>query len=285
MKNTIQRDQETRVGQILAATPITKSFYTVAKMISNFAVLATMVAVMAMAAVIMQGLKAEDTHVHLWELLSPFLIFALPAVAFTAGLAVLFENIPGLRGGAGNVIYFFVWTALLAVPAATIDRGGKVSEAAYFSDFTGIVSVMGQMQQDLRSIDPTYKNGAALTIGDTATSKRFLWSGLRGTPALYWSRVTCVLATIALALLAAIFFHRFDPAREWRVTKASAENHAVANVDAPSLPQQTAVHLTPVARTAGINTCCGLFRAEMKLMLKGQAGGGTRAPQLSSSRV
>lgn len=127
-------------------------------------------------------------------------------MAFTAGLAVLFECVPGLRGGAGNVIYFFVWTALLAVPAATIDKGGKVSEAAYFSDFSGIVSVMSQMQQDLRGIDPAYKNGASLTIGDTATSKRFLWSGIRGTPALYWSRVTCILAAIALALLAAIFF-------------------------------------------------------------------------------
>ena len=107
VKNTIQRDQETRVGQILAATPITKSFYTVAKMISNFAVLAAMVAVMAIAAVIMQWLKAEDTHVQLWELLSPFLIFALPAVAFTAGLAVLFESVPGLARRSGQCHLFF----------------------------------------------------------------------------------------------------------------------------------------------------------------------------------
>jgi ABC-type polysaccharide/polyol phosphate export permease len=269
VKNTIQRDQETRVGQILATTPITKSFYTVAKMISNFAVLATMVAVMAIAAVVMQWLKAEDSHVHLWELLSPFLIFALPAVAFTAGLAVLFENLPGLRGGAGNVIYFFVWTALLAAPAATLDKGGRVGEGVYFRDFSGIVSVMSQMQQDLRSIDPAYKNGAALTIGDTATSKRFLWSGLRGTPALYWSRVTCVMAAIALALLAAVFFHRFDPAREWRLKKPPAENHAAASVEAPALPAQTAAHLTPVTHTASATSLLRLVPAELKLMLKG----------------
>ena len=269
VKNTIQRDQETRVGQILATTPITKSFYTVAKMISNFAVLAAMVAVMAIAALIMQWLKAEDPHVHLWELLSPFFIIALPAVAFTAGLAVLFENIPGLRGGAGNVIYFFVWTAMLAVPAATLDKGGRVNESAYFRDFSGIVSVMSLMQQELRSIDPAYKNGAALTIGDTATSKKFLWSGLRGTPAFYWSRVTCILAAVALALLAAIFFHRFDPAREWRQKKATAENHATANLDAPALPAQTAVHLTPVKHPAAAASLLRLVLAELKLMLKG----------------
>ena len=116
VKNTIQRDEETRVGQILATTPMTKNFYTVAKMLSNFAVLASMIAVMAMSGVLMQWLKAEDPHVHLWALLSPFLLIALPAMAFTGALAVLFETVPGLRGGIGNVIYFFVWTALLAVP-------------------------------------------------------------------------------------------------------------------------------------------------------------------------
>src|ERR1017187_240168 len=92
VKNAIQRDQETRVGQILATTPMTKSFYTVAKMISNFAVLAAMIVVMALAAVLMQWFKAEDPHVHLWMLLSPFLLFALPAMAFTGALAVLFET-------------------------------------------------------------------------------------------------------------------------------------------------------------------------------------------------
>lgn len=269
VKNTIQRDQETRVGRILAATPITKSFYTVAKMISNFAVLAAMTAVMAVAGGVMLGLKSEDPHVHLWALLSPFLIFALPAVAFTAGMAVLFECVPGLRGGAGNVIDFFVWTALLAAPVGSLDKGGKISGAAYFADFSGIVSVMSQMQQDLREIDPAYKNGAALTIGDTATSKRFMWSGIKGTPALYWSRVTCVLASFALALLGAIFFHRFDPAREWRQKKMPAENPAAANNEPAALPVITTVRLIPVKHTSGAAPVLQLVRAEMKLMLKG----------------
>src|ERR1700722_17806592 len=35
VKNAIQRDRETRVGQILATTPISKPFYMVAKALSN----------------------------------------------------------------------------------------------------------------------------------------------------------------------------------------------------------------------------------------------------------
>ena len=49
VKNSIQRDVDTRVGQILAATPMRKDFYTVAKTLSNFAVLACMVAILMLA--------------------------------------------------------------------------------------------------------------------------------------------------------------------------------------------------------------------------------------------
>jgi hypothetical protein len=272
VKNTIQRDQETRVGQVLATTPMTKGFYTVAKMLSNFAVLASMVVVMAVAGVLMQWLKAEDPHVHLWVLLSPFLLFALPAMAFTGALAVLFETLPGLRGGVGNVIYFFVWTALLAVPVGSLHDGGNRDEA-YFTDFSGVVSVMSQMQDDLRRIDPEYKNGAALTIGDTATSKKFVWTGLRGSRALYLSRASCCLAAIGIALLASIFFHRFDPAREWGLKKAcpgpelAGANGELAIASAVTAP--VSVHLTPLLRAASGSSMPRLVATEVKLMLKG----------------
>lgn len=272
VKNTIQRDQETRVGQILATTPMTKGFYTVAKMISNFVVLAAMVVVMALAAVLMQWLKAEDPQVHLWTLLAPFLLFALPAMAFTGALAVLFEAVPGLRSGVGNVIYFFVWGALLVVPISSLENG-HVSQATYFSDFTGIVSVMGQMQEDLRKIDPDYKNGSALVIGDTATTRKFLWTGLRGSPALYLSRVTCLLVALAVALLAGLFFHRFDPAREWGLKKAPPSPSLVASngesAVASALPAQVPLHLTPLQRSADGARMPQLVLAELKLMLKG----------------
>ena len=272
VKNAVQRDQETHVGQILAATPMTKSFYTVAKMLSNFAVLVAMTAVLALAALLMQWLKAEDPHVHLWALLSPFLLFALPAMAFTGALAVLFETLPVLRGGAGNVIYFFVWTALLAVPVSSMDKG-RPSDATYFADLTGVVSVMGDMQADLRNIDPEYKGGSSLTIGNTGTSKKFLWEGSRLGPAAYLSRVACLLVALAIALLAALPFHRFDPARGWSLKKARTEVGALANGEAAAaaaLPASAPVHLTPLVLAPSAPGLPRLVLAELKLMLKGQ---------------
>jgi hypothetical protein len=61
VKNAILRDEQTRVGRILASTPMSRVFYTLAKSLSNFVVLALMVAVLAGTALFTQFLRAEDT--------------------------------------------------------------------------------------------------------------------------------------------------------------------------------------------------------------------------------
>jgi len=68
VKNSIERDSTTRVGRILAATPMHKVSYTLAKTLSNFAVLASMVLVLMVAAVAMQWLRPEARPISLWEL-------------------------------------------------------------------------------------------------------------------------------------------------------------------------------------------------------------------------
>lgn len=70
VKNSVQRDTDTRVGQILAATPMRKDFYTAAKTLSNFAVLACMVVVLMVAAVAMQLMLAESHSFSLEALVS-----------------------------------------------------------------------------------------------------------------------------------------------------------------------------------------------------------------------
>jgi len=92
VKNTIERDQQTGVGQIIATTPCSKFLYVLGKACSNFAVLAIMVCVLALAAVAMQLVRGEDLRLNGWALLAPFLFIPLPTMAVVAALAVLFER-------------------------------------------------------------------------------------------------------------------------------------------------------------------------------------------------
>jgi ABC-type transport system involved in multi-copper enzyme maturation permease subunit len=116
VKNAVERDRQTGVGQILASTPLSRSFYLLGKFTSNFAVLASMVGVLAFAAVGMQFLVAEDRVFHAWPLLSPFLLLSLPAMAVTAAVALSFETIQLLRRGFGNILWFFLWSLSIGLP-------------------------------------------------------------------------------------------------------------------------------------------------------------------------
>src|SRR4029077_5116533 len=94
VKNAIDRDIQTGVGQILATTTLSKALYTIGKAISNFAVLAVMVAIMAVAAVVMQFGRQEDVTIHVGHLLAPLTFVALPVMAMVAATAIFFEAIP-----------------------------------------------------------------------------------------------------------------------------------------------------------------------------------------------
>jgi ABC-type transport system involved in multi-copper enzyme maturation permease subunit len=77
VKNTIERDERTGVGQIIATTSLTRPQYLLGKWLSNFAVLTTLVAILAFAAIFMQLIHGEDAQVQPWPLIAPFLFIAL----------------------------------------------------------------------------------------------------------------------------------------------------------------------------------------------------------------
>ena len=219
VKNSLQRDTDTRVGRILAATPMRKSIYTLAKTLSNFAVLACMVLILMLAALAMQFTRAEARPISLWQLWAPFVFVALPAMLLTASLALLFETLPILRGGAGNVVYFFLWTFLIIL-------GG----AAHVDDPSGIQLLYSSTRAALTATDPSTPDhfNFSLTIGGQHAVRTFVWNGIDWTPHVLAVRLLWIGIAAGLALLASIFFHRFDPAKEWfkRRTKTAPASSA-----------------------------------------------------------
>ena len=115
VKNAIDRDRMTGVGQILATTPLSKLQYLMGKMLSNLSYLMAMAGIALLGAVCMQLLRAESLRIDVWAYLGPYLFITLPFMALIAGLAVLFESVRFLRGGFGNVVFFFLYVGVLTV--------------------------------------------------------------------------------------------------------------------------------------------------------------------------
>src|SRR6185295_2029846 len=173
VKGSVDRDRQTGVGQILATTPITKPLYCLGKAASNFAVLAAMVAVLAVAAVVIQVTTGEDPHLQLGTLLLPFLLLSVPVMALVSAAAVLFETIPFLRRGFGNVVWFFAWTAVMAVGIP--NEAGKGT----FQDAFGLGPMFLNVKAAYRHAFGREPQGFVLGgVQHSENTARFVWQGM-----------------------------------------------------------------------------------------------------------
>lgn len=260
VKNAIDRDRVTRVGQILAATPLSKFMYLLAKFLSNFWIFSLIIAVQATAAIVMQLFAGNEAGLDLSGLLMPFLLIAMPALAIIAALAVLFECIPFLMSGLGNVLYFFVWGLLLV---------GSTESKNPHLDFACLNRVEASLRTTVLHDNPSFTGGFSLNAGP-ATSfagfKVFQWDGIEWPAEMVVARLAFFLYALALVLLASLLFDRFDMARasSWRTKTRTKKSRGT------SLTEIMA-RVTSLGFLSPTSEFGQLFLAELRLMLKGHS--------------
>jgi hypothetical protein len=270
VRQTVERDRMTRVGPILATTPASGFEYLLGKFLSNLAVLCAMLSVLAVAAVVLQFLRHQGGSFNLVALVSPFLLIALPAMALVAAIAVLFDVTPGLSGGLGNIIYFFVWTFGLA---ASIQLWRKLG-ALVFTDPLALGMTESQLGRAALAAGADPKaSDFALNIGGPggASLTQFLWPGIQWSAALIFGRLFWIFVAVAIVALASLWFHRFDPAyeslRRWKPARTQ-EPEELQSAPTPSpAPQIAWRNLTAVTRGTSF---LPLVVSELRLALRGR---------------
>ncbi|MBE1530613.1 hypothetical protein [Actinomadura algeriensis] len=257
VRGAVERDAATGVGRLVAATPLRTPAYLAGKFLANAMVLGSMVGVLAVTAAVMQVARGEDRWVDPVALLVPFAVLALPAVALTAAAALASETIPVLRGGVGNIAWFFVWL---------VGALGGLSERVPL-DVVGTRHVVGDMRAAMIE-QGRWEDGYTFSLGLTEVAeplRTFPWDGFAVTPGFAAGRAALVLAAVAAALLPAVWFARFDPARG-RHGKPAGPGPAAAREPEP---EPTFVHrgLPATAPVPG-RTFGRLLAGELALVLR-----------------
>jgi hypothetical protein len=261
VKGSVAHDRQTGVGQIMATTPLTRPLYMLGKWLSNFAVLMAMVGVLALAGILIQLWKGESTQVNLVAYLAPYLFIVLPLMALVAAFAVLFEAIPFLQGGFGNIVYFMAFLISLPLMMENLTAKNVVFEP------TGIGLLEQDMGAAVRTVYPDYNHEFTLGPAEEVFNT-FTWTGIHWTAALILARFSFIGLAIILTFLAALFFDRFDPSRSKpRRIKTSASTPDLV-ITTPS-PVLASVHLTPLAASAKRFRFFDVLTAEWKLLIKG----------------
>jgi hypothetical protein len=261
INDTIKRDEETRVGQIIATTPLRNSLYTMGTTLANFAVLSTMTAIVFMTAIGMQIFRGEDTAINLWKLIAPFLVLVLPPMLLVAAIAVLFETRPSLRRGAGNIAYAFIWMIGLPLISDTYDLFG----------INAIISSMGSA--GLARYPDLYQNsfimGFTWGFPHGQTPATFTWQGIPWTSEIIQTRLLLIFVALGIAVLSSVRFNRFDPAREPRkTTEAPPPDILDAEDSISQVAPLREIQLRPLDARALRFSFGPMLLAETRLILK-----------------
>jgi hypothetical protein len=260
----VARDRETGVGQIMATTPLTPPLYLFGKWLSNFGVLLAMVMILATVGDAIQLLAGESGDFDFPALLAPFLFVSLPMLALTAALAVLFESIGFLQGGFGNLIFFILFASAITVSIPA----GRDNPAL---DPVGFHLLQQSMGEAAKSTFPDY--GGEFVLGNTGDpiTGVFHWSGVDWTFGILLNRFLFVGAGIALALVSAIFFDRFDTSHNRPERRTGSESLPLPETlpVARTARASASVPLTPLNTRAAGFVFGRLISLELKLLLKG----------------
>ncbi len=274
VKGSVARDRETGVGQIMATTPMSRPSYMLGKWISNFLVLMTMIIILVVFGLIIQLINGESNQLNLGAYLSPFVFIVTPLMAVVAAVAVLFEAIPFLSGGFGNLIYFFAF--VMIIPFAMESEIIKTNPAL---EPLGMAMLKDDMSQEVLQVFPDYDGSFMLGGLDTPITGTFTWNGIDWTSSMIATRFGYIGLAILITLCAALFFDRFDPSRRKPRSMRIKTNGSLPTPDPFGSAQGRvaavshavpAIPLTPLSRAANRFSFLNVLLAELKLLLKGQ---------------
>jgi ABC-type transport system involved in multi-copper enzyme maturation permease subunit len=262
VKGSVARDRETGVGQIMATTPMSRPAYMLGKWISNFAVLMAMVLILMIIGLVIQLISGESSQIDLAVYLAPFLYIVMPLMALVAAVAVLFEAIPFLSGGFGNIVYFFGFVMLIPLTMENLQSIPALEPL-------GMALLKADMAQEVLQVYPDYDGSFMLGGLETPIEGTFTWTGIDWTAHVVGTRLGYVGLAVLVTLAGSLFFDRFDPSR--RKPRRRKESASIPTPEPVIVSEpQPAVQLTPLNRSANQFRFSRVLLAELKLMIKGQ---------------
>jgi hypothetical protein len=263
IKNAIERDMKTGVGQIIATTPITRWMYTMGKMWSNFVLLMSIVVVLIVSALVMQLIRGEVYTIDPVKLVLPFIYSTLPTMALVAAIAILFESVPLLSKGFGNFIYFVLWIISLKFSTTAIHSSQDI-----FGISPILIRLSSEVNARLHQNAGGHVSGMSPLKGELST---YNWTGIDWNLPMFVERFIWIAVALMIVVMASFFFHRFDLTRAVKNNKKAKSNdlEKAETYIKPVNKNHVEMKLTPYSNTRGQSKYVHTLVMELRLMFKG----------------
>ncbi|MEW6983968.1 hypothetical protein AAD001_15050 [Colwelliaceae bacterium 6471] len=198
VKNALELDRQSQTSELIAATPISATRFLFAKWCVNLLILVSVVFVMLLSTLAVQLYYGESYHINVWALVWPQLVYVFPMMLAVASVAIMFESVKWLRGGLGNIVYFFLWIGFTVQAIESL---------------SGIGALLDHLETEVTERFPSHQGATniGVTINDQHREiKTFVWQGIEPTFSQLTDSLLLYIISLACLLLALVFFDRFS---------------------------------------------------------------------------
>ena len=210
---------------------------------ADLAIWGAVLVAMTLAGWVIAWLMMPSERIHLGEITLALWLVAAPALMGVAAIRLLFDSLGITRGALGELLYFVLWIASIALPAAGAER--DVSLAGNMLDFAGFVRPLTY------SLPAGQKNDFTIGAATVQAGKIELdvMSGLRS-EGYVASRFAWAAIAFGVAGLSGLLYRPHRPRRQsprkWRPAKLqrAASKPAPRDAAAAGFSRQPFIGLT-----------------------------------------
>ena len=202
----IKKDKETGVGQIIATTSISNFKYLLAKALSNFAVLLTIVIIILLMAFSLVMLRGSNYQFDILQFILPYIFTTVPTIFVVAVVAVFGEVIFGRYGILQNIAFFFLFPVLIGIQSLDSSLHMfwfDVLGTKYLSDEM-VIYVNTHFNESIKTVS------SGFLFSDKNINQYFFFKGTHWSAVYILSRLLWIGIAFLLLFISSRLFNRFD---------------------------------------------------------------------------
>ncbi|RPH33109.1 MAG: hypothetical protein EHM93_06140 [Bacteroidales bacterium] len=259
VNNSIRRDEETGVGQIIATTSISNFGYLFAKAVSNFLVLLTITLIIMVMALSLVFIRGGDFTFNAIQFFFPYLLTTIPSIFFLAVVAIILEIIFGNKTNLMNIVFFFLFSFMI------IGLNQYKNSMVQWFDVSGVKYLTDSMLEIVNTkYNQTSENvSVGFVYGDIIKRNYFLFEGTNWSALYLASRLVWIGFAILLLRIASKFFNRFD-------TKTTVDFRKKQNIILDYTKQRSikAIHVSKLPKASLDFGILPLVKTEFLMLLR-----------------
>jgi hypothetical protein len=259
INNGIRRDEESGVGQIIAATPISNFLYLLAKSLSSFMVLLTITVIIVLMALGLVIARGSGYHFNVLQFILPYVYATIPSLFFLTSLAVFFEIVFGKQTNLINVSFFFLFSVIVGIIFSF------TNPLMEWIDVLGVKHLLNQMAG---IVNGGYSNihqdiSVGYNFGNKKEIHYFLFEGTHFNFFYLACRLFWVAMAFILLWIGSRMFRRFDT-RTFSLPDAGGQNIMPENQPSSSL----GITFSSLPEMSSSFSIFPLIKAEILMLLR-----------------